>query len=238
MARWPKIVAPIRLVLPSVVAVAVGWLSPSAWAWEKVSFSLSNTGTTAVSEALFKTMPPGTVVPSISGTDEEGNPIEGPPLNALSSSTGVGIDQTFVLLGSQDLPDGSTQDSMFLIFGYKPNPSYDPSDPNSLPFIAALDDSGNPMGQLQPGGRFDFELNLANPADAGLIVPTSADLHLGPLAYARDGGTTPGEEAWSGLPGEVTTIPEPGALVLWMGMAGAGVLMARRRMRAGSVRTA
>jgi hypothetical protein len=220
------------VIAAAVAVIAMG--GGLARANEKIGFSLENVGTTPISEATFQPLPIGTVVPSVEGTDAAGNPIEGSPLEALATSTGVATNNAFFLLGSQELPDGTTQDAMFLIFGYQPNPAYDPADPASQPFIPAVDAAGNQTGMLEPGGRFEFELTLADAASAGLIVPTVSELSLGTLIQASGPEESPGPEAWAGAPdgglGEVTTIPEPSAVVLWGVVAGLGAVAARRRL--------
>lgn len=220
---------PLRLVLTGVSIALLA--AASSRASEKVSFSLTNTGSTPVTDVTFQPIPTGTIVPTVTGTDASGNPIEASPLTALPSSTGVDTSNAYVLLGNVDVPAGGTQDTLFLLFGYQPNAAFDPDDPSSSPFLPVTDAAGKRRGALQPGGQFDFQLSLANPADLGLIVPTSADLALSQLAATSSPVTTPSPATPPPADISTTAVPEPSTLLVWAGLVGASAWFARNGRR-------
>jgi len=201
-----------------------------------VGLRLLNPTAEPVSETFFNLLPAGTVTPPIAGTDPDGQPIEGSPVSALDSSEGVSIDDSFVLLSDEIDPDGIVRERLFLLFGFEPNPT---AGPDELPFRPLVDDAGNRVGLLEPGGFFDFEISLADASDAGLLEPGTDGLSLSVIDLTmpgddggddNDGGggdpaAPPPDD--SGAPG--AQVPEPSAALLWASLAAAGLGLAHRR---------
>ena len=206
-------------------------LAGPASASKMAGFRLANTTATPVSEVFFGLLPKGTVTPPIIGNAEDGAPIEGSPLRALDTSIGVDTDSAFVLLA--DDPAAPDMERLFLLFGYRP--STDP-DASGLPFDPLLDDNGDRIGELSPGGVFDFELSLADAFDPSMLASGVDGLSLSLLDLPpTDPEPAPGtpDPPTGGNPG--TPIPEPSALLLWAAPAVAGLAWARRRSRSARV---
>lgn len=132
--------------------------------------------------------------------------VEQSPVSALPTSTGVG--DTFVKLDTVVDPSGTPYDLLSLFF-------VPPADGSSAP------------GPLQPGGSFDFQLSVASPAAIDALKPTAADLVLTDITPSSPANPTPSP----GTSGGGTTVPEPGALLLWASLAIAGLGAARLRRR-------
>jgi len=221
------------------VAVAFAFATEPSRASETLRFRLTNQNESPVSELFFEPLPAGSIVPPIVGEAPDGSPIEGRPLTALPSSTGVDLDSTFVLLGSETGDDGVDRDSLVLLFGFEPNENASPDDP---PFLPLLDEQGARFGQLEPGGAFDFELNVGSEEVGSLLVPeleglTLSMLDLPPVDPNPNPNPDPSDPPSdpSGDP-EPTPIPEPAAVWLWGSLALAGVAVRqvgreRRRRR-------
>ncbi len=230
-----------RLSAPSItfgIFLACCTGSLSALASESITFKLSNESGEPVSRVDFEPLPAGSVVPKSLGINDEGEPIVASPLTPLDSSEGVDIDNVFVLLGTDDsTPEGGPdQETLFLLFGFSPNPEEELGleDP---PFVPIIDDDGKHLGLLEEGGRFDFELNLADDDVIAQLMPATPGLDL--LAVTRiddltedNTFTDTGEvnvDGSNGLPHDVNVIPEPSTVLLWSALAGVGVIYARRR---------
>ena len=190
-----------------------------------VAFRLTNTTATPVSEMYFDLVPTDTIIPPLVGTDPQGNPIEGSPMKALPSSMGIDVSSAYVLL--TDDPAGSDMERMFLLFGYKPDPT---AADGAVPFLPLVDDNGGRLGELSPGGTFDFELNLAQ-GSLGYLLKSAIDgLSLSVLDVpSPEPEPSPGHGGNPGTdPG--TQVPEPSALLLW-GVIGVGAMVVVRRRR-------
>lgn len=208
------------------VVIAVTGRPATASPTQPMTFRLTNTTDSPVSEMYFELVPRDTIIPPVIGTDEDGGVIEGSPMTALDSSTGIDVSTSFVLLTSD--PSDEEMERMFLLFGYEPE-----TDPSAaVPFRPLVDAEGNRIGQLEPGGMFDFELNLAQNA-VGLFLKSAVDgLSLSVLDLP-----SPEPEPEPGLPGDPdpgtvgTPIPEPSAVILWTVFGLGAFSFARRRRR-------
>ena len=212
----------------AATAVALCCLAVPASASKMAGFRLANTTAVPVSEVFFELLPEGTVTPPIIGNAEDGSAIEGSPLRALDTSTGVDTDSAFVLLA--DDPNAPDMERLFLLFGYRP--STDPS-ASALPFDPLFDEDGNRVGELSPGGVFDFELSLADAFDPSTLASGVDGLSLSLLNLPPtdpDPPTGNPDPSDGGNPG--AQVPEPSALLLWAVPLVLGLALARRRRRA------
>jgi hypothetical protein len=208
------------------VVIAVAGRPATASPTKPMTFRLTNTTDSPVSEMYFELVPRDTIIPPVIGTDEDGGVIEGSPMTALSSSTGIDVSTSYVLLTND--PSDADMERMFLLFGYEPETDASAA----VPFRPLLDAEGNRVGQLAPGGMFDFELNLAQNAVGWLLKSAVDGLSLsvpdGPSPDPDPEPTGPG----SPDPGTVgTPIPEPSAVILWTAFGVGAFGFARRRRR-------
>ncbi|RUL83644.1 hypothetical protein [Tautonia sociabilis] len=219
MSRRP--IGPPAVLGVVALLATVGAPEPSPAA-DMVAFRLKNTTDAPVSEMYFTSVPKGTILPPVIGTNPDGSPIEGSPMKALPSSVGIDVSSSYVLL--TDDPADTDLERMFLLFGYEPDPN---AAAGAVPFLPLVDDAGNRVGRLEPGGTFDFELDLAQGSLAYLLKSAIDGLTLEVLG---DGAPTdPGSDPIpGGDPG--TPIPEPGALLLWSVIGFGALALARRRL--------
>lgn len=228
MSRRPigssAVLGTLLLLLPAVAGPTA-----SASATKTVAFRLSNTTATPVSEMYFELVPTGTILPPVIGNTPDGSPIEGSPMKALPSSKGIDVSSAYVLL--TDDPAQADMERMFLLFGYEPDPD---AAPGAVPFVPLLDDGGARVGQLDPGGTFDFELTLAQGSIGYLLKSAIDGLTVSVLdASSPEPTPSPGHGGGSGGENPGTPIPEPSALLLWAAIGLGGLGLARRR-RSGS----
>jgi hypothetical protein len=203
-----------------------------AFSAEKVTFSLRNTSPVPIAEAVFQPVATGTIVPTVTGNDSSGQPIEGSPLTSLPSSQGVDLSHAFTLLLSDPSTGGDPRDFLSLIFGFNPNPNYpSDTDPDAPPFVPAVDGNGNQIGRLDPDGHFDFELNLSDAGLANLIVPTTSGLALSVVNVTPPPDPTPTPDPGPSPSPEPLPIPEPSAWLLWGLVTGGAAFLARRRSK-------
>ncbi|WP_169978014.1 PEP-CTERM sorting domain-containing protein [Tautonia rosea] len=211
------------LAMLGVVIAATG-RPATASPTQPMTFRLTNTTASPVSEMYFELVPRDTIIPPVIGTDETGAVIEGSPMTALSSSTGIDVSTSYVLLTSD--PSDEDMERMFLLFGYEPE-----TDPSAaVPFRPLVDADGNRIGQLEPGGMFDFELNLAQDAVGWLLKSAVDGLSLSVLDLpSPEPEPEPTEPGGPDLGVGGTPIPEPSAVILWTAFGLGAFGFARRR---------
>jgi hypothetical protein len=232
MALRPIRSSAVLAAAATALLLAVVASDATASATRTVAFRLSNTTASPVSEMYFDLVPTGTILPPVIGTDPSGSPIEGSPMKALASSKGIDVSSAFVLL-TED-PAELDMERMFLLFGFEPDPS---AAPGEVPFAPLLDADGGRVGQLEPGGTFDFELTLAQGSIGYLLKSAIDGLTLSVLDVTSP-TVPPSEGNAGGGPGggnPGTQVPEPSALLLWSAI-GLGTLGLARRRRARSAR--
>ncbi len=219
-------------------------IMPDQW-----KYRLTNISSSPLTSPLdFSIIPPGSVTPPVRlGNDGQpqldpttGQPITDNPLIPVNP-TGFDPASTFgaydpknltVALG-QNTPVGqpSTQ-TLLLLFGSKIS-----QDASGQPvFTPIVDDNGNPVGGLAPGKSIDFRLNLptgtATPPD---LIPSAGIAGLVTIEKMLSAsGRPPGGGPPGGYvnPDPNANIPEPLSILVWSGLAGIGLVHARRRRRA------
>lgn len=242
----------VALALSLGTALLAAWASPAradGIATGNWKFRLTNISDGPLTSPLdFSIIPPGSVTPPVRlGTDGQpvidpatGQPITDNPLIPVSN-TGFDPATTFgaydpanltVALGQNTAPGEpgapSTQ-TLLLLFGSKIS-----QDASGQPiFQPILGADNQPVGGLESGKSIDFRLNLP----AGTINPPDLVPSAGISSLVRvDKIITMGSRPPGGGPGGFgpdpdVNIPEPLSVLVWSGIAGAGLVHVQRQRR-------
>lgn len=213
------------------IAVAAGLLTVApagpTFAASLLKFRLSNQGTQSIGRLDLNVLPPGAVVPPVTGTDPTtGGPIEGSPLTVLTGTSGFDATLMSVALGEKP----GTQ-ALRLLFGQ--TQTVDAGGNVSFTPITGLD--GRPKGQFDPGSVLEFSLSVASDKLSvfDLVMPEAA---AGLVLQNLPGDSLIGDEPPPAPTAEppappVSQIPEPVPMALWGLISGWALWRAGRGRR-------
>src|SRR5262249_32010433 len=133
------------------VALALGVLSARAQGASLMNFQLTNQGSQSIGRIDLNVLPPGAVIPPVTGTDSSGQPITGSPVTLLESSTGFDQSLFTVALGTK--PDAQI---LRLLFGQTQTVDAN----GNVSLAPMLGSNGQPIGLFGPGAKLDFSLSV------------------------------------------------------------------------------
>ncbi|GIW89254.1 MAG: hypothetical protein KatS3mg108_3578 [Isosphaeraceae bacterium] len=207
-----------RTLVSLIAVVVLSQATPQpAVAASLLRFRLSNQGTQSIGRLDLNIVPPGAVVPPVTGHDPEtGEPIYGSPLTVLVGTSGFDATLLSVALGERP-----GVQALRLLFGQ--TQTVDSAGNVTFAPITGLD--GRPKGQFDPGSVLEFALSVDSDKMSvfDLVLPeAAAGLVLQDLA--RDEPLAGGPTADPPPPSEpmppVSQIPEPGPWAFWGVLSG------------------
>ena len=219
---------PIARIAATLGMLAVVSVEPASAA-SMLKFRLSNQGTQSIGRLDLNILPPGAVVPPVTGTDPAtGDPVYGSPLTVQVGTSGFDATLMSVALGEKP-----GVQALRLLFGQ--TQTVDAAGNVTFAPITGLD--GRPKGQFDPGSILEFALNVDSDklsvfdlvlpeAAAGLVLqdlPSDRPLVDGPPA-------SPPPPAHDPAP-TVSQIPEPGPMAFWGILSGWALWRAGRGQR-------